>query len=64
MKTLLLVVIIIGAAYSLPDKLRFDNHRVYSVNVDTKLQLYALQDLEATPNEVIYPSDIFFRKVI
>ncbi|KXJ71765.1 hypothetical protein RP20_CCG019741 [Aedes albopictus] len=54
MKTLLLVVIIIGAAYSLPDKLRFDNHRVYSVNVDNKLQLYALQDLEATPNEFTF----------
>nr|XP_019549775.2 zinc carboxypeptidase-like [Aedes albopictus] len=54
MKTLLLVVIIIGAAYSLPDKLRFDNHRVYSVNVDTKLQLYALQELEATPNEFTF----------
>nr|XP_019550760.2 zinc carboxypeptidase-like [Aedes albopictus] len=54
MKTLLLVVIIIGAAYSLPDKLRFDNHRVYSVNVDTKLLLYALQELEATPNEFTF----------
>lgn len=54
MKTLLLVVIIIGAAFSSPNKLRFDNHRVYSVNVDNEEQLRILQNLEATPNEFTF----------
>ncbi|EAT39608.1 AAEL008599-PA, partial [Aedes aegypti] len=33
---------------------RFDNYRVYSVNVRTEEQLRVLQNLEATPNEFIF----------
>lgn len=55
MKTLqILVLIIIGAASSSSNKLRFDNYTVYSVNVRTEEQLRVLQNLEATPNEVVF----------
>ncbi|XP_065072618.1 zinc carboxypeptidase-like [Ochlerotatus camptorhynchus] len=55
MKTLqILVLVILGAACCLSDKLRFDNHRVYSIGIENEEQLGALQDLETTPNEFTF----------
>ncbi|XP_062551929.1 zinc carboxypeptidase-like [Armigeres subalbatus] len=55
MKTLeILLLVLFGAAYSTPNKLRFDHHRVYSVTVKTEEQLRILQDLETIPNEFTF----------
>lgn len=50
MKLILLVIAIVASASA--DPARYDNYRVYSVSVGSKLQLQVLKELKETSDSV------------
>lgn len=54
MKSLVYLVISISLQAIYCEKARFDNYRVYSIVVDNNEQLQALQELENSPNGLLF----------
>lgn len=54
MKSFVLAVFVACFALALGEKARFDNYRVYSVNVENEDQLKVFQQLEAYPDGTMF----------
>lgn len=55
MKSFVLAIFIgCFAVHTFGEKVRFDNYRVYSVNVDNEKQLKVLNELEAYPDGISF----------
>lgn len=60
MKWLSGFVIVFTIALALAEQARYDNYRVYTLNIGNKIQLDALTQIENNPDGVSNKSKIFF----
>lgn len=54
MKAIIFIVLFVCVALSLGEKARFDNYRVYSIDVETDEQLQVLKEIENQQNGVLF----------
>jgi hypothetical protein len=64
LKLLLSVLLVSSAAFA--EKARYDNYRVYTINVDSELQLQALRAIDEYPDGVskLYSTAVLIFKFI